>query len=288
MIKAGQHQEQRMKQDIKTPGKQRISHWRKLKQRKYRWRENRFLVEGERAVGQVMANSSEAVEALILDEDRAQAVDRSTWMTGDVPCYQVSRRVLQELCDTETPQGMLCVCRMPEMAELQQVGRLSGIIVAADRLQDPVNMAAIIRTATWFSSCALVVSPDTVDPFHPKVVRGTAGAITHLPVVFRELHEAFSELSGLGWRVLLLDCHRGASGLAETVCTRKEVLVVGNEASGVDVELRNQYQSICIERPGARGDDPDTSGGVESLNASVACGIALHHVATEQRLHKQG
>lgn len=242
---------------------------RKLNRKKYREKEQLFIVEGERAVEQVVENGLVELEMVFVLEGKAvsdQLSAVSAWVEADV---------FEEVADTDNPQGILAVCKMPEEIEPERLASEKGIIVATDAIQDPGNMGTILRTAAWFGAKALIAGKGSVDVYHPKVVRSTAGATGSIPILSGDLKAVFSELERSGWEVLLLDGGESAKPLGSIQAGKKTILVVGNEGNGIYKELLNsERKKVKIESsPGQEK--------VESLNAAVAVSIALWKLRVE-------
>lgn len=242
---------------------------RKLNRKKYREKEQRFIVEGERAVEQVVENGLVEVETVFVLEGKAVSDQLSA-----ISAF-VEEDVFSEVADTENPQGILAVCKMPKEITPEELAEESGIIVATDAIQDPGNLGTILRTAAWFGAKALIAGKGSVDVYHPKVVRSTAGATGSIPVITGELEEIFEELEKSGWEILLLDGGDESVNLGSVQPTPKTVLVVGNEGNGISEKLLNsRRKKIRIES--APGQEK-----VESLNAAVALSIALWALSDE-------
>jgi TrmH family RNA methyltransferase len=159
---------------------------------------------------------------------------------------------------------------MPEEIEQEQLAARKGLIIATDAIQDPGNLGTIIRTASWFGVQGLLLGKGTVDHFHPKVVRSTAGATGSIPFIDRDLKELLPLFEGRGWRVVLLDTGAGSSPLRELKTRGKTIIVVGNEANGIDPLL------YVNGRKRTRISSPRKTESVESLNAAIATSIALY------------
>jgi len=244
---------------------------RKLNRKKYRQKEQLFLIEGARAVEQVLANKSVDVQALFFDENQ-QYWQQESWqkVAADIQVRSLSGDLFAEISDTDTPQGVLAVCKMPKEATVGKLTSQKGIIVALDGVQDPGNLGTIIRTATWFGASGIISGKGTVDLFHPKVIRATAGATGSLPFMNGKLEEIFPTFGQENWAIYFLDAGEDATDLAGIPSQDKSLLVVGNEAHGVRPELMNGIGTkVRISSP---SDNPN----VESLNAAVATSIALY------------
>ncbi|MDX1671828.1 MAG: RNA methyltransferase [Balneolaceae bacterium] len=244
---------------------------RKLGQKKYRQKHRQFMVEGERAVEQVIRHGG--VELLDLYMDFESELWKSTsWKAhcDNNPCFGIDRGDFREIADTDNPQGVIARCRIPGETPLERMAERSGVLLASDRIQDPGNLGTIMRTAVWFGVGGILCGKGTVDLFHPKVVRSTAGSTGVLPYINGELEELLPRLEQLGWEVLLMDAAPDATDLTEAGFGPKSVLVVGNEAAGISKDLKkNHRKRIKIARIGGREQ-------VESLNASVAAAIAIY------------
>ena len=251
----------------KPASKNHIKNRKKLLMGKYRKKEQLFLAEGNRCVEQILENGAvEVIELLVED-----GFDAANLNPPSLPVYSLSSDDFNSLSDTETPQGVIAVCRIPPEADLRYLAEQRGLLVAFDEIQDPGNLGTMIRTASWFESTGLLIGEGTVDMFHPKVVRSTAGATGTIPYLKGDLIELLVNLEESGYRVFLLDASDASVELRNVnpEKDKKTVLVVGNEASGVQSKLfGNKRTAVKIEGKSNR---------VESLNAAVALSIGLYH-----------
>lgn len=240
---------------------------RKLGQKKYREKEGLFIVEGERAVEQVLENEVLKVKGVFLEEGKADSYQ----LTAD-SFYEMGSKLMDEISDTENSQGILAVCEIPKEQSVEQLTEQDGLIVATDRIQDPGNLGTIVRTGTWFGAHTILVGKGTVDLFHPKVVRSTAGATGVLQHRNSDLDKDFETLEKAGWDVLILDGNTGAVPINTIELSKKTILVVGNEGSGIDPKL------ITPNRKRVLIPASEKSRSVESLNAAIAMSIALYQL----------
>lgn len=244
---------------------------RKLKRKKYRQKESLFTIEGIRAVQQIIDNNRVVIEALFFDEVQ-QLWTGQEWQpyTNNIRAFKVDRSDFMDITDTDTPQGVLALCQMPGESTISALSFKEGLLIATDGIQDPGNLGTIIRTACWFDVEGILAGNGTVDLFHPKVTRSTAGATGVMPYLNADLKKDLSLLEKEGWKIVLLDAGPGATDLKKLEKSDKTVLVVGNEANGINNGLVTQKRiKACITSP---VNDPS----VESLNASIALSIALY------------
>ena len=248
---------------------------RKLQQKKYRQQEQLFPVEGKRAVEQVLENKVLEVTHLFFDADqKLWETERWQEWAARYPAALVESGAYLELTDTDTPQGVLALCSMPEEAPLDTFAGSDGILLALDRIRDPGNLGTMLRTAAWFGVRGMLIGKGTVDLFHPKVVRSSAGATGAIPFRNSELTEDLDRLERMGWQVLLLDAGPDSIPLESAGTGQKKVVVIGNEAHGIERNLFAPGRIAARIEPGPAGDDAGAS--VESLNAAIALSIALY------------
>lgn len=234
----------------------KIKHLQKLiRDRKYRYQQAQFVVEGYRQL-EGAANilglylSSEArMPEIDIDPDRLHIVEP---------------KIFNRLADTENSQGILAVCAL----EYERTICADKRYVLLDALQDPGNVGTIIRTAVAFGYDGVIVTGGCVDPFSPKVVRATMGAIFQCAIV---LLEDFSQLQG--HCVVAADIE--GQDITSLQLDAPHILAIGNEARGLSDELRPWItQTVTI---------PFHNKTVNSLNAAVAAGIAMYELSKYTR-----
>lgn len=232
---------------------------------KYRKRNQRFLAEGIRCVEQILDNGKIEVEELIIQKGwNPEQLSVNT----DRPIFELESSDFESVSDTDNPQGIVAVCKIPQESGVEDLSQKSGVILATDAIQDPGNLGTIIRTACWFDVAGIIFGTGTVDSFHPKVVRSTAGATGVLPYISGNLNDLLSSFEHQNWKTFLLDAGEGSKNLDERSKSEKSILVVGNEGNGISDELfKNGRHRIKIDG------NPDQ---VESLNAAIACSISLY------------
>jgi RNA methyltransferase, TrmH family len=252
-----------------TPAsKNQVKEWRKLLMGKYRKKNRLFLAEGLRCVEQILQNGKVDVTEILSDGSEAAA---DLAIPGGLPVFELNSDDFVSVSDTETPQGVIAVCRMPDDPLLDEITRNEGLIVALDAVQDPGNLGTIIRTAAWFGVSAILFGTGCVDPYHPKVVRSTAGATAAIPSQKGDLDDLLSRCESSGWHTFLLDGSEEAKNMRTIKPRKKTILVAGNEANGLHPKLfRSNRIPVGIE---------GKAGAVESLNVAVALGIGLFGLA---------
>ena len=182
--------------------------------------------------------------------------------------YQLAEGVMERVATTTSPQPVIAIAerRVAELASLPN----DGWIVVADRVSDPGNLGTILRSAEAAGACAVILTNDTVEAFNPKVVRSSAGALFHVPVV--EGVELV-DIRNAGYRLVGTSSHDQPGTVDYTMAdlSGRVAIVVGNESRGMSVEVEVD-QWITIPHVG-RG---------ESLNVAMAATLVCFEVAKQR------
>lgn len=249
----------------------------RLRDRKQREREKLVLVEGVRAVHEALDGGAEARFGVLSEGAREGAAGRSIearLVARGVEVDTVDAAAFDILSGTESPQGVLVVCRQVE-ASLAEVVSTGGPILVLDALQDPGNAGTLIRSAVAFGLTGVVALSGTVDPWGAKAVRSAAGTVFRTPIVRSDTRRALEAMEGAGRAILVAsaDGRPPTDGIsAARAAGRPIALVVGNEGAGVSSAVRD-VADAAIAVPMA--------GPVESLNAGIAGSILMYELTRE-------
>ena len=184
----------------------------------------------------------------------------------EIPCarqVEVPREVLESLCDTKTPQGVLFLCELPATRAPEKLEGSRYLVL--DGVQDPGNVGTIWRTADALGADGLILVHSCADPFSPKTVRSTMGACFRLPVY--EVSE--EELPGLLERSnlpLYATALRHDTVDIKTADLSRSAVVIGSEGKGISDELLGMSEKTLKIPMRDR---------CESLNAAAAATIVL-------------
>ena len=138
------------------------------------------MLEGVRLVDEALAADMEIRGAIVSADlgrtERGEAT-LANLRARDVEIDEVTPRLLSELADTDTPQGVIAVVRAREWSFDDIDIATVGVVLVIDRVQDPGNVGTLIRTAAALGAGGTIVLKGTADPLNPKTLRGAMGAI---------------------------------------------------------------------------------------------------------------
>jgi TrmH family RNA methyltransferase len=237
--------------------------------RRARHREGLYLIEGERALQTAIENQA-TFHTLLIDTERRDHLDPALvhlLEQTNARIVTIDAALFQSVSDAETPQPVIAVARIPE----QRLPEQATAIVALDAVRDPGNLGTIIRTATAAGVDGIALLPGCVDPYNPKTVRASAGAITAIPVasvadIAMLKHQCFRDPDS----VLAVAADAGGDmDYRQVDWTSPLILVAGSEAHGLR-EATREAVGTTVRIP--------MHPGVESLNVSTATAILLYRM----------
>ena len=186
----------------------------------------------------------------------------------------VADNVFKAVSDTQTPQGMMSVIKMPsyELEDLLQGERTCLLVL--ESIQDPGNLGTMIRTGEGAGITGVIMNRRTVDLFNPKTVRSTMGSLYRVPFYIAEdLGETVDLLKSKG--IKLYAAHlKGEMSYDEPDYTGACGFMIGNEGNGLSDELADmadEYIRIPME------------GQVESLNAAISATLLAYECNRQRR-----
>lgn len=216
---------------------------RSLNDKKFRDELGLFVVEGEKMVSEALDSALEVSAVYRMEEIGAAAMAKISHLT--------------------TPSPVLAVVRIPSDPVPES---LEGLSVALDSVRDPGNMGTIIRLADWFDASFIFCSPDCVDPYNPKVVQATMGAIFRKKIIHCDIPQLCRRYKAGGKPVYgtFLD----GDDIYRSRLESEGLIVMGNESNGISPAVAAEVDARLLI--------PSFGGsGAESLNVAVATAITL-------------
>jgi TrmH family RNA methyltransferase len=228
------------------------------------------LLDGPRLIGDVLDAGLPVQTALVVPAAAAPHLQvlAARLRRAGTRVYEAAPRVVQAASGVVTSQGIVALAERPRAAPGDVLGVPHLVLLVADRVQDPGNIGTIVRTALAAGATAVAVTPGSADPYQPKVIRATMGAVFRMPVLALDGAVLRQTLAALGTRVLVADARADAE-YTRVAVGPPVAIVVGNEASGPDPAWMAIGTGVRIPLRGP----------AESLNVAVAAALLLYEVA---------
>ena len=242
-----------------------VARLRKLgNDKKTRRQEGVFLCEGHKLVEEALRWNA-GVETLVV----AEGIEPPRNLPQGVRLVEVPADVLKSVSTVDTPQGMLAVCRTPDLMPPKTL--TPGLYLVLDGVQDPGNVGTILRTADAFRADGLFLVNACADLYNPKTVRASMGAVFRCPVWACTLSALRGLLTKSGLPLY------GAALRADTVDVRRAdfarcAVAIGSEGKGLSAEVLEACD-LTVKIP--------MSDHCESLNAAAAAAVLLWEAARD-------
>jgi TrmH family RNA methyltransferase len=256
-----------MKQkDLKMPARLKPLKWYwELEDRKARLEAGAFLVEGDKAIRQIISSQPDAITEIL-------AIDEPPAVYRDYPVRLVTASQFRYISRTRTPQGILVVVRLPpDIYSSELADNIGNKVLLLEDIQDPGNTGTLIRTAAAFGFSGVILTENGADPFSPKCVQSTAGTV--LSVWLRRTNNYLGLAQALKKKEYTLVAADLAGDVGPEVLrgVKKLILALGNEAAGLSkalLDIADYRLRIPLDKEKA-----------ESLNVA-SCGAILMYLSS--------
>ena len=221
-----------------------------------------FLVEGDRAIKQIMGICPEEIIEIVAKEDVLPVYSR-------YKVRHVNEKQFRSISSTKTPQGLIAIVRTPQgiYSDIlpENIGKR---ILLLEDIQDPGNVGTLIRTAAAFDYNGVILSEKCADPLSPKCVQASAGSILSLWLRRNAGYLALADkLDRAGYSIIVASLKAKGS---PSLLNEKDMIILGlgNEVSGPScklIEMAKHTIKIEISRDKA-----------ESLNVAACGAICIY------------
>ena len=243
-------------QEITSVNNNLVKETVKLQQKKYRDKENKFLLEGFKCIFEAFDAGIKIEYAFVSDVKKYEFLEDKTIFT--------SEPVLKKISTTDTAPDAVAVAFKKNYA----INDLNGAkkVVLLENIKDMGNLGTILRTSTAFGADAVVLyGKECADLYNPKCVRSSVGNLWKIPVVYIENFDELQKIFEGFERIATLP--RSKNYLKSFKVNNPILVMFGSEADGLSDELINfATKDVKIEMASS----------VESLNLSVSCAVVLY------------
>ncbi|OCP22095.1 MULTISPECIES: RNA methyltransferase [unclassified Ensifer] len=262
---------------IDDPADPRIAGFVSIKERDLTGRQGRFIAEGTVVLRMLAAAHRSgrglAAEAILLLESRVAGIeDVLAGFPADVPVYVAAAPVFDAIAGFNMHRGVLALGRRDGIAgrdALLASLPASSLVLAACGISNHDNMGSLFRNAAAFGVDAVLMDETSCDPMYRKAIRVSVGSVLTVPFA-REGSAAslIERLQDEGFAIWGLS-PAGETDIGGIPPAMRTALLVGTEGEGLPPAILKSVRTARIrQRPG-----------LDSLNVSMAAGIALHQVA---------
>lgn len=236
-------------------------------------------VEGRNAIYELLKTDKEIDKVLVRRDMEDEASKRliNVIKSHRIKIQTVDKYVIEKESESKRSQGFIAFTSDYKYFDLEDIIDAAkdkdGFIILLNEVLDPHNLGSIIRVAECAGVDGVVISKDRSAAVSDTVMRISEGALNHVKVArVVNINQAIDRLKANGYWIF--GAELGGSDVYKTDLTGKICLIIGGEDSGVKRLTKEKCDGI-ISIP--------MFGKVNSLNASVACGIAVYEAVRQRR-----
>lgn len=264
-----------MQSDFPCVSQNQLKKWSRLAEVKFRREDGLFLAEGAKVVEELL-KSDWQVEAVLVLPDKISHWERLVAQAPEtLPVYQLKNQEWKKLSQDKEPEGIIAIVKNRKKTTLSSwLQSAGGHLLIGHEISNPRNLGALMRSARWFGFTKMMLSADSVDVTHPKVIRASMGSIFHLSILTDvDLQTALREIK-LDFFLIGSDVKHG---VAPHLPGKEAALLVGNESHGLPEDLL----ALTDERWRVPGD-----GKADSLSLPQAAAIMMYEMTKEGARNK--
>ncbi len=253
----------------------RVKEAAKLRERRHRDKQGRFLIDGARELGRAISAGLELVEIFVCEslcqseeaQQTLELIDKSGTLV-----LPVAAPVFAKLAFGERAEGVLGVAATPQWSLEQLRLPANPLVAVVEDVEKPGNLGAVLRTADAAGVSAVIAAGHGTDLYNPNVIRASLGTIFTLPVcaAAAEATLAFLRRERLSIYAARLD---GRVVYTQAALDRPAAIVLGSETAGLSDVWRGD-DVVAVKLP--------MRGAADSLNVSAAAAV-LFYEALRQR-----
>ncbi len=252
--------------EITSSSNSKYKYVKSLTQKKMRKKYSEYTVEGIKSVNDAL-NSSKTVSSIFVSNTFYNS--ESFNYPSNIPIYCVTDEIFPGMCDTKNPQGILACIKIENTNNF--IPDTNKSYIYCDSINDPGNLGTIIRTADAAGFGGVLLSPDCVDLYSPKVVRSSMGSFFNTDIITDISHEMIKQYSN-NFQLIGGALRENTSDYRVPDYKIPTIIIVGNEANGISDEILEICK--CVKIP--------ILGKAESLNAGVAAAILMYEVVRQR------
>lgn len=233
-----------------------------------------FIAESPKVIERALDAGYEPVSCLMekrhIDGEGKQILDR----IKGVPVFCAEFDVLTQLTGFKLTRGMLCAMKRKPMRDVKEICKNKSRIVILDKVMNPTNVGAIIRSAAALGMDAVLLTPGCSDPLYRRAARVSMGTVFQIDWTFLN-DDSFDAIKELGFKTVAMALKDDSVSVADPRLADEEKLAVimGTEGDG----LSDSTIAACdytVKIPMYHG--------VDSLNVAAASAVAFYQLGNKQ------
>ena len=233
-----------------------------------------FIAESPKVIERALDAGYEPVSCL-MEKRHIEGEGKCILDRIDVPVFCAESDVLTQLTGFKLTRGMLCAMKRKPLPDIRELCENKSRIVILDKVMNPTNVGAIIRSAAALGMDAVVLTPGCSDPLYRRAARVSMGTVFQIDWTFLE-RDSLDDIKNLGFKTVAMALKDNSLSINDPILMKEDKLAVimGTEGDG----LSEQTISDCdftVKIP--------MYNGVDSLNVAAASAVAFYQLGNKQK-----
>ena len=233
-----------------------------------------FIAESPKVIERALDAGYEPVSCL-MEKRHIEGEGKCILDRIDVPVFCAESDILTQLTGFKLTRGMLCAMKRKPLPDIRELCENKSRIVILDKVMNPTNVGAIIRSAAALGMDAVVLTPGCSDPLYRRAARVSMGTVFQIDWTFLE-RDSLDDIKNLGFKTVAMALKDNSLSINDPILMKEDKLAVimGTEGDG----LSEQTISDCdftVKIP--------MYNGVDSLNVAAASAVAFYQLGNNQK-----
>jgi len=222
---------------METISKEKIKLINHLRDKKYREKLRKYVVEGEKIAKEYLNYANKDIYTICATDEFFNKIDYQ--LIKSIPYkYSISPEMMKRISDLSTPTSVLLVINYKEkIFNLNNILKSSDIIIVLENIQDPGNLGTIIRTADWFGVNNIICSTNSVDCYNQKVIQASMGSLLRVNIWYQDLQKFLLEIKQNENIKIYGTFLEGENIYKDDSLKLPAVIIFGNESKGISNNL---------------------------------------------------
>ena len=235
-----------------------------------------FIAESPKVIERALDAGYEVVSCLMekkhIEGEGKTILDR----IGDVPVFCAEFDVLTQLTGFKLTRGMLCAMKRKPLPAVKDICEDKNRIVILDKVMNPTNVGAIIRSAAALGMDAVLLTPGCSDPLYRRAARVSMGTVFQIEWTFLA-DDSLDEIKALGFKTVAMALKDNSLSVNDPMLSseKKLAIIMGTEGDGLsDKTIEGCDYTVKIPM----------YHGVDSLNVAAASAVAFYALCSKEDL----
>lgn len=229
-----------------------------------------FIAESPKVIERALDAGYEAVSCLMEKKHIEGEGRRILERIGDIPVFCAEFDVLTQLTGFKLTRGMLCAMKRKPLPTVREICENKSRIVILDKVMNPTNVGAIIRSAAALGMDAVLLTPGCSDPLYRRAARVSMGTVFQIEWTFLT-DDSLDEVKKLGFKTVAMALKDNSLSINDPVLLseKKLAVIMGTEGDGLSDKTIDGCD-FTVKIPMYHG--------VDSLNVAAASAVAFYQL----------